>query len=81
MIGDPCDPIMPDPPECFSSWDAFNDTLNWEMIEQNGGQQLGQAGSVVVTSGIGDGIYDVYVQRDDDGRVIAAQIRFDGIDP
>lgn len=36
-------------------------------------------GGVVMQSGRGDGCYDIYVQRNSDGQIVAAQIRFDDV--
>jgi len=50
-------------------------------IEDNFGQ-IGAADAVAFSTGYGDGLYPVYVQLNDDGRVAKVIIDFEGdLDP
>jgi len=83
MVGDPC---------YLDDWDTNkNDEWNLEgKINQysyqgasattlaNSYGQLGFATAVVFNTGYGDGLYPVYVQMNDDGRVSKVVIDFEG---
>lgn len=47
-------------------------------LERNGFHQIGNASSVVVSSGYGDGCYPVYVRKNFEGRVAEVKVVFDG---
>jgi hypothetical protein len=85
MVGDPC---------YLDEWKSNrNDEWNLEgkvgqysyhgasatTIEANAGV-LGDGRSVVFSSGYGDGVYPVYVQYNEDGRVAKVLIEFIGDD-
>jgi hypothetical protein len=83
MVGDPC---------YLDDWDTNkNDEWNLEgKLNQysyqgasattlaNSYGQLGFATAVVFNTGYGDGLYPVYVQMNDDGRVSKVVIDFEG---
>ena len=83
MVGDPC---------YLDDWDTNkNDEWNLEgKLNQysyqgasattlaNSYGQLGFATAVVFSTGYGDGLYPVYVQMNDDGRVSKVVIDFEG---
>lgn len=81
-IGDPCYIASKDASHVFPSWKKFcaelfkgdpncnNDTKQWNY-------KMGHAGlGVSVSSGYGDGTYDVFVKRSRDGRVAEAKVVF-----
>jgi hypothetical protein len=83
MVGDPC---------YLDNWDTNkNDEWNLEgkegqysyqgasatTIASNYGE-LGIASAVVFSTGYGDGVYPVYVQMNEDGRVAKVVIDFEG---
>jgi hypothetical protein len=83
MVGDPC---------YLDNWDTNkNDEWNLEgkvgeysyqgasatTIESNYGE-IGIGSAVVFSTGYGDGVYPVYVQLNDDGRVSKVVIDFEG---
>jgi hypothetical protein len=85
MVGDPC---------YLDDWDTNkNDEWNLEgkvgeysyqgasatTLTNNYGQ-LGFATAVVFSTGYGDGVYPVYVQLNEDGRVSKVVIDFEGED-
>ncbi len=83
MVGDPC---------YLDNWDT-NKNDSWELegkegqysyqgasattIASNYGE-LGIASAVVFSTGYGDGVYPVYVQINEDGRVAKVVIDFEG---
>ena len=83
MVGDPC---------YIDNWDTNkNDEWNIEGKEgqysyhgasattlANSYGELGNATAVVFNTGYGDGVYPVYVQMNDDGRVSKVVIDFEG---
>jgi hypothetical protein len=83
MVGDPC---------YIDNWDTNkNDEWNIEGKEgqysyhgasattlANSYGELGNATAVVFNTGYGDGVYPVYVQINDDGRVSKVVIDFEG---
>lgn len=84
MIGDPC---------YLDGWDS-NSNDEWD-IEGKEGQycyqgvsattirdtygEIGDGRAVAMSSGYGDGQYPVYVQLDEDNRVVLAVIDFNGV--
>ena len=83
MVGDPC---------YLDNWDTNkNDEWNIEGKEgeysyhgasattlANSYGELGNSTAVVFNTGYGDGVYPVYVQMNDDGRVSKVVIDFEG---
>jgi hypothetical protein len=84
-IGDPCYTVTPDAKTpAAQTWPEFCDLL--EKGESDGTMQwnyaMGHAGlGVSVSTGYGDGVYSVYVQRNKYGRVMRAMVDFEGLDP
>ena len=87
-VGDPCYVLHHNPPfqELGKTWDEFCQIL-WEKEEHGDGSvpashaqfnyDLGHAGlGVAVSTGWGDGLYNVYVRRAE-GRVKAVMVVFD----
>jgi len=83
MVGDPC---------YLDEWDT-NKNDEWELTDKVGNYsyqgacattlansygQLGAGSAVVFSTGYGDGLYPVYVQMNEDGRVSKVVIDFDG---
>jgi hypothetical protein len=83
MVGDPC---------YLDEWDT-NQNDEWELTDKVGDYsyqgasattlancygQLGRGSAVVFSTGYGDGLYPVYVQMNEDGRVSKVVIDFDG---
>lgn len=83
MVGDPC---------YLDNWDT-NKNEEWNVEGKEGEYsyfgasattlaktygQLGIATAVVFNTGYGDGVYPVYVQTDDEGRVTKVVIDFEG---
>ena len=83
MVGDPC---------YLDKWQAEYD--NFDDYKKSGGQygylgaceatltegygELGNSNSVVFTTGYGDGVYPVYAEFNDDGRIAKIVIDFIG---
>lgn len=84
-IGDPCYILHADPmPKAIgNSWDAFCNLLNEDgkyPVCKQFNYDLGHAGlGVVVSTGYGDGVYPVYAEFDDAGRITRVCVDF--IDP
>lgn len=83
LLTDPCY-VVRDPGdyqyEPYRSWSGLVSRFDGPttQITNEFGAEIG----VVVTNFGGDGVFPVYVEMDPDtGRVVAAQIRFDGEDP
>ena len=83
MVGDPC---------YLDNWDT-NKNNDWNIDGKQGQYsyhgasattlansygELGHAKAVVFNTGYGDGLYPVYVQINDDGRVSKVVIDFEG---
>lgn len=86
LIADPCYVIRDpgDPPYApFQNYGQLMDEIDKQDKEKGGNRVYPMPGALgVVVGGFGgDGVYPVYVQRDETGRVIAATIRFDGREP
>lgn len=79
-IGDPCYCVTPDADEHPApSWNEFCNTL--EKIEKNGVAQWNYKGGskglgVSVSTGYGDGSYNVYVKKTKNGRIAKVLINF-----
>lgn len=85
-IGDPCYILHADPaPKAIGKdWDAFCDLLHegaqYPICKQLN-YDLGHAGlGVVVSTGYGDGLYPVYAEFNEDGRVAKVWVEFIGQD-
>jgi hypothetical protein len=85
MVGDPC---------YLDEWDT-NSNEEWNITDKQGQYsyfgasattlansygELGRGKSVVFNTGYGDGLYPVYAEIDDDGRVAKIVIDFIGDD-
>jgi hypothetical protein len=84
MVGDPC---------YLDNWEPWANGTPFEH-EKHAGEygylgasgrtladtfgQLGSADAVVFSTGYGDGLYPVFVQLDEDGRVMKVVIDFEG---
>jgi len=84
MVGDPC---------YLDRWEVWEDETSFDH-EGHAGEygylgacgrtlkdtfgQLGSADAVVFSTGYGDGLYPVYVQLNEDGRVTKVVIDFEG---
>ena len=83
LITDPCY-VVRNPEDHkyapYASWDAYCEQLSGSFADQIVNEFGAQCG-VSITNFGGDGVYPVYVLVDDNGRVQAAQIRFDGEAP
>jgi hypothetical protein len=80
-IGDPCYCVTPDA-SCHpaKTWMEFCDLLHEGGFDSRGHQQFnvstGIAGlGVAVSSGYGDGVYPVYIRRNEEGRVAGVRVR------
>ncbi len=80
-VGDPCYIMGEDASShpC-KTWNEFCDKL--QRGEKKGIMQwnypLGHAGlGVTVETGYGDGVYPVYVKRNDEGRIMQVKVMFD----
>lgn len=79
-IGDPCYLSKGGP---YGSWKGFCDELRASQdYKDRGIKQLNYAKGppglgVVMTSGYGDGRYEVLVRRDSEGTIVEARIKFD----
>lgn len=87
IVGDPC--YLDE----WEKWDDKNEPFN--NFEEKAGQYgylgacgvnlknsygtLGTASAVTFSTGYGDGLYPVYAQLNEDGRVVAVVIDFDGL--
>jgi len=80
MIGDPCYSLHRDDkfPEFGDSWDEFCNILEQNNFDQKNTINIGNGLAIVVSSGWGDGIYNVYA-RHREGRIAAVLIDFMGI--
>ena len=85
-IGDPCYILHTDqPPEAIGkNWDEFCDIMHEDRRNPTCKQftyDLGHPGlGVVVSTGYGDGLYPVYAEFDDEGRVARVWVEFIGQD-
>ena len=78
MVGDPCYSLHADklPADFGKDWPDFCDKLEGKDCIQLD-YDLGQAGLAVVAGGFGgDGVYPVFVEKDDTGRVIRLIVEF-----
>ena len=88
-LGDPCYIMHPwngIPKDVGKSWDEFVEILSEKEKKSKAkdvetGLQFNHDGGyeglgVVVSTGYGDGIYDVFVKNDDDGRIAEVKIVF-----
>lgn len=82
-IGDPCYCVTPDANEHpAKTWKEFCDKILKHGIHEKGFQQfnykLGHPGlGVCVTSGIGDGVYEVFARRNSEGSIMEVRINFE----
>jgi hypothetical protein len=86
MVGDPCyhlhrgtqvskgEVLDPPHPEFGESWHDFCDKI--KDVHEEGYEQVGRRLAVVTNTGLGDGVYDVFVRRDADGRIAAVKVEF-----
>jgi Protein of unknown function (DUF4241) len=85
-IGDPCYILHADPkPKAIGKdWDQFCDILHADNEYPTCKQfnyDLGHAGlGVVVSTGYGDGVYPVFAEFNDEGRVAKVWVEFIGQD-
>ncbi len=80
-VGDPCYVIQEKPPTPLTSWEAFCEAVD-------GGENRGVTNfehssaveglGVCVSTGYGDGIYDVFVRRTPKGRIAELRVVFIG---
>jgi hypothetical protein len=80
-IGDPCYILHTDqPPKAIgTNWDEFCDILHQDCQYPTCKQfayNLGHAGLGVVSTGYGDGVYPVYAEFNDEGRVAKVWVEF-----
>lgn len=86
MVGDPCylDEWEPwnDKAEDFEQWKKSKGKYSYlgavESTLTEGYGELGNSNAVVFTTGYGDGIYPVYAEINEDGRVAKIVIDFVG---
>lgn len=82
-IGDPCYVVTPDCTEHPArSWNEFCNLLQEEGHDQRGFTQFecrrGPDGlGVCVSTGHGDGVYPVYVRKNQSGRIAEVRVIFD----
>ncbi|MGH7974862.1 MAG: DUF4241 domain-containing protein [bacterium] len=81
-IGDPCYVVSKDASDVFPSWKKFcaelfkGDDSGCPQTKQ-WNYKMGHAGlGVSVSSGYGDGTYDVFVKRTHDGHIAEAKVVF-----
>jgi len=85
-IGDPCYILHKEqPPKAIGkSWDEFCDILHEDLQYPTGKQfnyDLGHPGlGVLVSTGYGDGVYPVYAEFNDEGRIAKVWVEFIGQD-
>lgn len=84
-IGDPCYILHKEkPPEAIGkSWDEFCDILRDGdyPVRKQFNYDLGHPGlGVLVSSGYGDGVYPVYAEFNDEGRIAKVWVEFIGQD-
>ena len=85
-IGDPCYILHKDqPPKAIgTSWAEFCDILREDdqyPVCKQFGYDLGHSGlGIVVSTGYGDGVYPVYAEFNDDGRIASVCVEFIGQD-
>ena len=76
-IGDPCYCVTPDCNDHpAKTWSEFCDQLGDESTKQWNYKAEHPGLGVSVRSGFGDGVYPVYVQRDDGGRIKSVKVVF-----
>lgn len=76
LVGDPCYFLQGKHSETFGkTWIGFCEKIS-PKVHEEGAVQLGKHLAVLTTTGVGDGLYDVYVRRDADGRVEAVKVVF-----
>lgn len=85
-IGDPCYILHADrmPKAIGNSWEAFCNILDEDgqyPVRKQFNYDLGHAGlGMVVSTGYGDGVYPVYAEFNDEGRIAKVTIEFIGPD-
>jgi len=85
IVGDPCYFATPDATEHIAkTWGDFCDFLFVldKEFDKNGYKQLnygaGHPGlGVVVSTGYGDGVYPVFIKKNEEGRVVRLMVKFD----
>lgn len=75
MIGDPCYHLHTSrpKPEFGADWQEFCSYLDLDKAAHNIGDGL----AMVISNFGGDGVYDVFIRRDENGRIIEAGVKFD----
>ena len=80
-IGDPCYIMGNDASHRVLSWKKYCDSLKTEGQHEKGySAPLGYGIGMAVQTGYGDGEYDVYVRRTEDGRIAEISIMFIELD-
>lgn len=76
-IGDPCYVVSKDATDAWEDWDSFCSEL-FSKQKITGDASIGDFGTtgVAVSTGYGDGMYDVFVRRTPNGRIKEAKIIF-----
>jgi hypothetical protein len=77
-VGDPCYILAGDrPKDLGTSWGDFCSRMEGDVTQLN--YNLGHPGlGMVVSTGYGDGTYNVYVRRTREGRIGAVKVVFVG---
>ena len=76
-IGDPCYIASKDASNVFESWQDFCNQTDFNSETQQWNYPAGHAGlGVSVSSGHGDGVYEVFVRKTDDGLIKEAKVVF-----
>ena len=79
FVGDPCY-TMPDDGSFrdeVRDWETFADNLSKNGLDKNQYVKIGNQTGIVVSSGYGDGVYPVFVEKTKDGIVRSVKIVFD----
>lgn len=83
MVGDPCYTLPNDGSEREAvgggDWDKFID-LVFPRLEMEGYAVLAENAAIAVESGVGDGVYPVFVRRFRNGQIAALMVDFGGDD-
>ena len=76
IVGDPCYFAAPDASNAFESLDELWGQVGERLVAPLAFKHGGHGMAVVVSSGLGDGVYPVEVRRAKNGRIAELRVKF-----